>query len=116
MEKYRVVFYLGEGNKSRTDFTLGRMADLLTGLTSEAMEIELVASAGGIAAFLKRRNRHARQVRSLAARGVRFCLCAMSVRQHGLTDEAFLPVVEVVSSGAAELAERQAQGWVYISL
>ena len=116
VEKQRVVFHLGEGNKARLDFTLSSIATLLTGLTAETLDIELVASAGGIAAFLKRRNRHARQIRSLAARGVRFCLCASSMRQHGLTYEAFLPVVEIVSSGTAELAKKQALGWVYISL
>jgi len=114
--RYRVIFHLGEGNKARPGFTLGSMTSLLTGLTSETLDIELVANAGGIAAFLRHNNPHARQVRRLATQGVRFCLCASSMRQHRLTRETFLPEVEMVSSGTDELVEKQALGWVYISL
>jgi uncharacterized protein len=116
VEKYRVIFHLGEGNQARLGFTLGGMAGLLTSLTSETLEVELVADAGGITAFLKRNNLHTRQIQSLAARGVRFCLCARSMRQYRLTREAFLPEVEMVSSGADELVTKQALGWAYISL
>lgn len=116
MEKYRVILHLNENHKARVDLILDNMVNLLAGLTPERVEIELVANAGGIAALLATGNHHTDQIQSLAAQGVRFCLCANSMQQHGLTRDAFLQEVEVVSSGVGELLKKQALGRVDIGL
>jgi intracellular sulfur oxidation DsrE/DsrF family protein len=38
------------------------------------------------------------------------------MRQQGMSAEAFLQNVKLVSSGAAELVKKQARGWVNIGL
>ena len=114
METHRVVFHLDESNKARTDLVLGNLVNLLADLKPEALEVELVANASGILTFLKSDNPHADQIRGLASQGVRFCLCANSMRQHGLPKDMFLDEAEVVSSGVGELVRKQTLGWAYI--
>ena len=114
MDHYRVVFHLDEGHKARMDLVLGNVGNLLADLGLDAVDVEVVANAGGITAFLKADNPHAGQIQHLAAQGVRFCVCANSMRQHELTPDAFLEGVEVVSSGVSELVKKQALGWAYL--
>jgi intracellular sulfur oxidation DsrE/DsrF family protein len=114
MEKFRVVFHLDESNPARVNLVLGNIANLLADLTDDGVEVELVANSDGITAFLKTENELTRQIQSLAAKGVRFCLCANSMRQRGLTQGAFVEAAEVVPSGVSELVKKQALGWAYI--
>ena len=114
MGNYRVAFHLDEGHKARLDLVLGNIGHLLSDLGPEGVEVELVANAGGITAFLKADNLHLEQIKSLAAQGVRFCVCANSMRQQALTPDAFLEEVAIVPSGVGELVKKQALGWAYI--
>jgi intracellular sulfur oxidation DsrE/DsrF family protein len=114
MEKYRVVFHLGEGGKPKADMALRNIQNIMEDLGEGSVEIELVAKGEGIIALLRAPDLHGEQVAKLSAKGVRFAACGNTMRQMGLTKAHLLDGVEVVSAGVGELVRRQAQGWPYI--
>ena len=114
MKKYRVVFHLDEGGKGRVDMTLNNIENLITDLGEENVDVELVSNSEGVTAFLRVPALHEAKVKRLAAKGVRFAVCANSLRQFGLTEDALLDQAEVVPAGVGELVRKQAEGWAYI--
>ncbi len=114
MDKFRAVFHLDESIPTQVNLVLGNIANLLADLAGEGVEVELVANADGITAFLKTETTYIGQIQPLAAREVRFCLCANSMRQRGLNPEVFVEAAEIVPSGVSELVKKQALGWAYI--
>jgi intracellular sulfur oxidation DsrE/DsrF family protein len=114
MEKYRVVFHLGEGGKPRADMALRNIQNVMDDLGTTNVEVELVANGEGVIALLRVPDLHGEQVAKLLAKGVRFAACDNTLRQMGLTQAALLDGVEVVPAGVGELPKKQAQGWAYI--
>ena len=114
MEKYRVVFHLGEGGKPRADMALRNIQNIMADLGETNVEVELGANGEGVIALLKVPDLHREQVAKLLAKGVRFAGCDNTVRQMGLTKADLLDGVEVVPAGVGELVRKHAQGWAYI--
>ncbi len=54
------------------------------------------------------------RLRGLHSEGVRFVVCANTMRQQRVTREMLVPFVEVVDSGIAELVRKQEAGWAYV--
>ncbi|MCL5031151.1 MAG: DsrE family protein [Bacteroidetes bacterium] len=114
MEKYKVVFHLDEGVKARADMVLINISNLIADLGEDNVTIELVANSEGVTAFLKEPNWHISKIEGLMAKGVRFVVCANSLRQAGLTKDSLMAQIEVVPAGVSELVKKQAEGWAYI--
>jgi len=114
MAKYNVVFHLDESVKARADMVLGNIANLIADLGEENVSVELVANSEGITAFLKEPNWHLSKINELMAKGVRFVVCANSLRQAGLGKESLMSQIDVVPAGVSEIVKKQAEGWAYI--
>jgi intracellular sulfur oxidation DsrE/DsrF family protein len=113
-KKYRAVFHLDEGNRSRVKMTLANMENLLSDLGQDEVDVALVANGEGVMALLKVPGLYKDEVERLAAKGVSFFACAHSLSVLRLGEDALLGLVRVVPSGVSELTRRQAEGWAYI--
>jgi len=114
MSKYHVVFHLDEHSKGRADQVLRNIENLLADLGEDNVEVELVANGGGVKELVKGTDSHADQVAKLVVLGVRFVVCAHSLKMMDINKESLLESVDVVSAGVGELVKKQAQGWAYI--
>ena len=108
---YRVLFHLDEIEKA--PLVLGNIRNVLADLGEGEVEAELVANFEGVKALLKT-GPNADRVKKLAGKGVRFAVCANTLRGMDLREDDFPEPVEIVSSGMGELVRRQAEGWAYI--
>ena len=108
---YRVLFHLDEIEKAPLVF--GNIRNVLADLGEGEVEAELVANFEGAKALLKT-GPNADRVKTLAGKGVRFAVCANTLRGMDLGEDDFPEPVEIVSSGMGELVRRQAEGWAYI--
>ncbi len=111
--KYRVLFHLDEDNQPRITMTLNNIKNLLADLGTENVQVELVVNGEGVRAFVKP-SENQTQITALAAVGVRFALCANSLRGLNLHERDLLEQAEIVPAGVSELARKQAEGWAYI--
>ncbi|VBB07834.1 Hypothetical protein LUCI_3099 [Lucifera butyrica] len=113
MPRYRVVFHIDEGTKSRCVMVLNNMRNLLAELGADA-EVQLVANGEGVLMLLQKPSLCGEQVKSLMAQGVSFVTCAHSLQALGIDADTLLEGVKIVPSGVVELVRRQATGWAYI--
>lgn len=113
MKPYRVLFHLDESTTGKFILVLKNIENLLADIGDDS-EIELVALGEGTSFLYRTPNHFSDRIAQLAARGVRFAVCANSLRQQNLTKEFFLDVAEVVPAGVGELVRKQAEGWTYI--
>lgn len=114
MKKYQVVFHLDEDGSDRVKLVLNNIANLIIDLGHENVEIELVANAKGVMAFLQESNPYVAQIDQLIRKDVRFVVCANTLRHLNIEKDSLLESVEIVPAGVSELVKKQAQGWAYI--
>jgi uncharacterized protein len=114
MAVFRAVFHVSDGSQARGEAALRNIGNLIADLGASNVETELVANGEGVMLLLVQPNRNGERVAELATQGVRFCACAVALRQLGLTSTDLLAQVEVVRTGVGELVRRQAEGWAYI--
>ena len=113
MTKYRVLFHIDESVQSKWAMVLRNIENLLEDI-GENLEVKLVANAEGIALLYKMPNPFHEKIAQLAEKGVRFAVCANSLRQQNLTEDFLLDLAEIVPSGVGEIVRRQSEGWAYI--
>jgi len=114
VSQYRVVVHLDEVGRARSGLVLANIENLLTDLGESEVRVELVVNGEGILSLLRVPGQYASRLEALAGRGVRLLACASSLRLAGLTADALLPNVEIISSGVGHLVQRQAEGWAYL--
>jgi intracellular sulfur oxidation DsrE/DsrF family protein len=113
-KKYRVVFHVDEGNRSRVKMALANVENLITDMGQDRVELALVMNGEGVMALLKNPGLYKQEIESLAAKGVHFFACAHILSMLRLSEGALLDSVQVVPAGVSELTRRQAEGWAYI--
>ena len=113
-KKYRVVFHLDEGNRSRVKMALANVENLITDMGPDKVEVALVMNGEGVMALLKVPGLYKQEIERLAAIGVSFFACAHSLSILRLREGALLDPVQLVPAGVSELTKRQAEGWAYI--
>lgn len=109
--EYRVVIHLDEREKA--GLSLNNARNLIAGLGAGAVEVEVVAYADGVEG-LRTAGSNTALMGLLSSYGVRFVVCANTLRSRSLTADDFPGYVEIVPSGVVELVVRQAEGWCYI--
>ncbi|HEX7055412.1 MAG TPA: DsrE family protein [Burkholderiales bacterium] len=83
-------------------------------------QIVVVAHALGVDFLMKgaktaKGNEFRGAIEDLDLQGVKFRVCEITLRERGLKREQFLPLVEFVPSGVAEIARLQtAEGYAYL--
>ena len=113
MATYKVIFHVDESSMGKWKLVLVNIENLLTEFGND-IDIELLANAEGIGLLYKTPNHFKNTITHLASMGVRFSLCANSLKQQNLTEEFFLDMATVVPSGVGELVIKQSTGWAYI--
>lgn len=114
------VVYHNDGSTEPDYFRhlLGNIRNHITALGSEHVQIVVVDNGGGLD-LLQQANDDAelsKRVDALRADGVRFLVCANTLKSRGLdiADLYGATEADVVPSGVAELARLQQQGFAYI--
>lgn len=68
----------------------------------------------GLEFLMPSKSKHIATIKALHAKGVRFIVCENTMTTRKISKEQFIPEVEYVTSGIAEIVEKQEQGWSYI--
>lgn len=79
----------------------------------------VVGHAAGVDFLMKgaktaKGNEYRNAIEDLDLSGVKFRVCEITLRERGLRREQFLPLVEFVPSGVAEIARLQREGFAYL--
>ncbi len=112
----RVLYHIDDASKGR--FALHLAADHLE--MDPGIAITLVAYAAGVDFLLKgevdrQQQPFAGDVQALLARGVRFRVCAATLKFRDIDVQRVLPGVELVPSGTFEIIRLQTQeGYAYL--
>jgi intracellular sulfur oxidation DsrE/DsrF family protein len=54
------------------------------------------------------------RVSHLVKQGVKFAVCANSIKYLGIAPNELVPEAEIVPAGVSELVKKQIEGWAYI--
>lgn len=108
----KAVIHVNFGDVDRQGHALKNIENMLKE-TGDQGEFELVAHGAGIGLLVEHESAHADQVRSLAARKVRFVACKNTLKDKAIAEDRLLPGVEVVPSGAVEVLRKQQEGFGY---
>ncbi len=110
---HRVLFALTSSDEADWQLTLNNVRNLISGLSPEPIEIEIVAYGPGVA-FLKKDGPDAGDIQKLESSHVRFIACGNALRKQHLEASDLVAGSEVVSAGIVEVVRKQEQGWTYI--
>ncbi len=113
--KYRVVIQVSENSIDRLNMALNTARNLQHQFGPDNIDVELVAF-GDAVKILKY---YAPipigdRVEELTTEGVRIVACEIAMRTHKLRPSDMLQQVRYVTSGVAEIVEKQHEGWAYI--
>ena len=78
--------------------------------------IELVCHGPGLNFLLKEKSKYADKLNSLKVKDFNMVGCEFTMKSHNYTKADLVPYTGTVPFGIAELAKKQAEGWVYIKL
>lgn len=76
--------------------------------------IEVVAYNQGIEFLMNERSQHKSLISDLKKSGVKFVVCANTMKQRDIKAEQLMSEAEIIPSGIAEIVEKQEKGWSYI--
>ena len=113
----RIVYHFSEG-QAQASRGLEYIRNHLE--TDPNAQIVVVAHALGVDFLMKgakteRGNAFADAIEDLDLAGVKFRVCEITLRERGLRREQFLPQVQFVPSGVAEIARLQSrEGYAYL--
>lgn len=113
MTLYQVIFHLDE-NSEKINEVFNNLQNLLTDLGQDNVEVELLTNGKGVESMLKANESNALRIHHLASQGVKFVVCANSIKYLGITPEELVPEAEIVPAGVSELVKKQIAGWAYI--
>ncbi|QZK90647.1 DsrE family protein [Flavobacterium sp. CHNK8] len=91
-------------------------ANQLNNLTNHwpKAKYEVVVYNMGLEFLMPSKSKHITTIKALHAKGVRFIVCENTMTARKISKEQFIPEVEYVTAGIAEIIEKQEQGWSYI--
>ncbi|MGH1589379.1 DsrE family protein [Methylobacterium phyllosphaerae] len=117
----KVVYHNGGGGPEAAAYfkrLLGNLRNHVEAVGKAHVEIRVVSLGDGVALFQSAANDEGLSTRidALKAMGVRFLVCANTLRERKIDRRTLYGVVEddVVPSGVAELARLQGMGFAYI--
>ncbi|HZM35806.1 MAG TPA: DsrE family protein [Burkholderiales bacterium] len=113
----QVVYHMSEGNEQASR----ALQYLRNHLEADPdAKIVVVGHAAGVDFLVKgaktaKGNEYRDAVADLQLAGVRFSVCEITLRERGMKREQFLPEVEFVPSGVAEISRlQQREGYAYL--
>lgn len=114
VKTYQVVFHLDENSEGKINEVFNNLRNLIADLGEENVDVELVTNGTGVMAMRKDNGTNAFRVQHLAGQGVKFAVCANSLKYLKMAPEDLVPEAVIVPAGVSELVKKQAEGWAYI--
>mgnify|MGYP001793963729 CR=1 FL=1 len=114
MKVYRVIFHLDEDSEQKVNEVFNNLRNLLADLGEENVEVELLINGVGVTAMRKDNESNGLRVRHLAKQGVKFAVCANSLKHLKISPDELVAEAEIVPAGVSELVKKQIDGWAYI--
>ena len=116
-DKQKVVYHIN--NLQTAKGALRNVINHLNALGDKNAEIRVVTHSGGAFALVegskdKKGNTFSDQVAALANRGVKFYICANTIRGKKIDKAKINLNAKVVPSGVAEVAHLQQKGYLYV--
>lgn len=113
--KYRVVLQVSENSIDRLNQALNNASNLQHEFGPDNIDVEIVAFGDAV----KTLKYYAPipigdKVEELTTEGVRIVVCEIAMRSHKLRPSDMLQQVRYVTSGVAEIVEKQHEGWAYV--
>lgn len=110
---HRVLFALTSSDEIDWRLTLSNIRNLVSGVTPEPIDVEVVVYGPGIT-FLKKDGPDAGEIQKLESSHLHIVACGNAMRKEHLEAADLVPGTEVVPSGIVEVVRKQEQGWMYI--
>ena len=114
MKIYHVIFHLDEDSEQKANEIFNNLRNLLADLGEENIEVELLTNGKGVIAMRKDNESNSLRIRHLAKQGVKFTVCANSIKHLEISMDELVPEAEIVPAGVSELVKKQNDGWAYI--
>lgn len=111
---YQAIFHLDENTEEKTNEVLNNLRNLLADLGQDNVKVELLTNGKGVEAMLKANESNTLRIHHLASQGVKFVVCANSLKYMRIAPEELVPEAEIVPAGVSELVKKQSEGWAYI--
>ncbi len=115
--KQKVVYHINDLNKAYG--ALRNVKNHLNAVGDENIEVIVVTHSSGAFAMVdgkkdKKGHTFTDRIASLANRGVKFTICANTIRGKKIDKNKINENVEIVPSGVAHVAHLQQQGYLYV--
>jgi intracellular sulfur oxidation DsrE/DsrF family protein len=114
MKQYHVIFHLDEDTEQKVNEVFNNLRNLLSDLGPENVDVELLINGKGVSAMRKDNESNALRIQHLARQGVKFAVCANSIKFLKIIPDDLVSDAEIVPAGVSELVKKQQAGWAYI--
>jgi uncharacterized protein len=114
MKMYRAIFHLDEDADEKVNEVFNNLRNLLADLGEENVEVELLTNGKGVMAMRKVNESNSLRIRNLAKQGVKFTVCANSIKHLKIAPDELVPEAVIVPAGVSELVKKQIEGWAYV--
>ena len=115
-----VILHISESDESRFIAVLDKAEQILQQYHDPAVQVEVIANAGGLDLMRTASSRHTDAVKRLitAYDNVRFIACSLELKklQEGGLDPTLIAGIHADQSAADYLIQRLTEGWTYIKI
>ena len=115
-----VILHISESDENRFIAVLDKAEQILQQYQDPAVQVEVIANAGGLDLMRTASSRHTDAVKRLitAYDNVRFIACSLELKklQEGGLDPTLIEGIHADQSAADYLIQRLTEGWTYIKI
>ena len=115
-----VILHISESDENRFIAVLDKAEQILQQYQDPAVQVEVIANAGGLDLMRTASSRHTDAVKRLIATydNVRFIACSLELKklQEGGLDPTLIEGIHADQSAADYLIQRLTEGWTYIKI
>lgn len=111
---YNLVLHLDSGEEQFLRMCLRNATNYFNALPDRDFKLVLVANGKGAIQFKSDDAELKKWAGELAARGMKFQVCANAMAEHGIKAEELWPICEVVPAGLVAIVEFQQMNYAYV--
>lgn len=112
--KQGVVMQVSANNPDLWKLALNNAKNIQEEIGKDRIDVEIVALGPGIE-MLRKQSKAADGLEKAKADGIVLQACANTMKSRGMSTEDLAPGIKTVPSGAAEIIQKQRQGWAYFA-
>ena len=111
--QHKIVFQFTNGHDTMQQKAFVKQLQNLSEHWPDA-SYEVVVYNQGLELVMNEKSKFINEIKTLHQKGIRFVVCENTMKNRNISKEAFIPEVEYIKAGIAEIVERQEEGWTYI--